>query len=41
MAGGGAIGLEGDTGTELTWMRSPWRSTGVLALTALSVANGS
>jgi hypothetical protein len=41
MAGGGAIGLDGETGTELTCIRSPWRSTGDLLLTALSGSNGS
>ena len=41
MAGGGAIGLDGDTGTELTCMTSSWKSAGGLELVALSVAKGS
>lgn len=41
MAGGGAIGLDGDTGTELTWMTSSWKSAGGLALVVLSGATGS
>jgi hypothetical protein len=36
MADGGAIELDGDTGTELTWMTSSWKSPGGLVLFALS-----
>jgi hypothetical protein len=36
VADGGAIGLDGETGTELTWMTSSWKSTGGLVLFTLS-----
>jgi hypothetical protein len=36
-AEGGAIVFEGETGTELTWMTSSWKSVGGLALLALSI----
>ena len=37
MADGGAIVLEGETGTELTWMTSSWKSAAGLAFILLSI----
>lgn len=39
-AGGGgaaAVEFDGDTGTELTWMTSSWKSAGAFVLFALSI----
>jgi hypothetical protein len=36
VADGGAIGLDGETGTELTCITSSWKSTGGFVLFALS-----
>ena len=35
--GGGSIELEGDTGTELIWMMSSWKSVGAFVLVVLSI----
>jgi hypothetical protein len=36
-AEGGAIVLDGETGTELTWMTSSWKSVGGIALFVLFI----